>query len=159
MATEFVDGNEHPNALADPSTRLSSNRTAMSFERTRMSSDRTLMSTVRTSISLVGFGFTIFQFFHTLNEKFLTNGTLPAAAPRRFGAALIALGVIMLIFGLINHRHETLDRRKRRQMLFDMGLVTRAQPEGVSSAQVIAFLFLIVSLLALLRVALRLGPF
>jgi inner membrane protein YidH len=142
----------------DASTELSSNRTAMSFERTRMSSDRTLMSVVRTSISLVGFGFTIFQFFHALNEKFLKTG-LPPAAPRYFGAALIFLGVVLLVCGLINHRQETVERRGRRERLFGLGLIHHPEIRRVSSAQVIAFLFLVVALLALASVAVRSAPF
>jgi putative membrane protein len=149
---------DQPKVFGDASTELSSNRTAMSFERTRMSSDRTLMSVVRTSISLIGFGFTIFTFFHTLNDKFLQSG-LPATAPRRFGGALIVLGVVLLIFGLINHRQETIERRRRRQALFESNLIHHAEARHVSSAQVIAFLFLAVGLLALGSVALRSGPF
>jgi inner membrane protein YidH len=150
--------NQTAEMFGDASTELSSNRTAMSFERTRMSSDRTLMSVVRTSISLIGFGFTIFTFFHTLNDKYLQTG-LPAAAPRRFGAALIVLGVVLLIFGLINHRQETVERRGRRQRLFKLNLIHHAEARRVSSAQVIAFLLLAVGLLAFGSVALRSGPF
>src|SRR6187431_239840 len=75
----------------DPSVELWSRRTGMSFQRTRMSADRTLMSVIRTALSLIGFGFTIFQFFSKLRDA----GTLAhAAAPRNFGVALVALGIV-----------------------------------------------------------------
>ncbi len=142
----------------DPSTELSSNRTAMSFERTAMSSDRTLMSVVRTSLSLIGFGFTIFQFFHTLNAKFLDTH-LPTAAPRRFGGALILLGIILLVMGIFNHWHEARARRTRRQTLFERNLIHHAEIRKMSSAMVIAILLLVVGLLAMMSVGLRAGPF
>ncbi len=142
----------------DASTELSSNRTAMSFDRTAMSSDRTLMSVVRTSLSLIGFGFTIFQFFHKLSAQFLPQ-SLPAEAPRRFGLALIVLGVIMLSLGISNHVHNTRERRMRRQTLFDAGLIHHPEIKRPNSSMIIAVLLLIVGLLAILSVAVRAGPF
>jgi putative membrane protein len=94
---EKVTVNSKPDQV---SVELSARRTGMSFQRTRMSADRTLMSVVRTSLSLIGFGFTIFQFF----EKLRDAGTLThGAAPRHFGVALVALGILMLIGGIIYH--------------------------------------------------------
>jgi putative membrane protein len=139
------------------SNELSSNRTAMSFDRTALSSDRTLMSVVRTSLSLIGFGFTIFQFFHKLADQFLKG--LPPEAPRRFGLALIVLGVILLTVGIYNHAHETHLRRLRRQNLFDLGLIRHPEIKRPNSAMIIAILLLIVGLLAVLRVGLSIGPF
>src|SRR5262245_61219380 len=82
------------------SVELSSRRTGMSFQRTRMSADRTLMSVIRTSLSLISFGFTIYQVFQKLREA----GTVAhAAAPRNFGVALVLLGILMLIGGIIYH--------------------------------------------------------
>ncbi len=136
------------------SVELSSNRTAMSFARTAMSSDRTLMSMVRTSLSLIGFGFTIFQFFHSLSDKFVEGGLSPQA-PRRFGLALIVLGVILLGLGISNHLRETKARRARRQMLFDQGLIRHAEPVKVSNVLVIAILLLLVGLVAMVHVGMR----
>ena len=80
------------------SVELSSRRTGMSFQRTRMSADRTLMSVIRTSLSLISFGFTIYQVF----EKLRDAGTIAhAAAPRNFGVALVALGIAMLVIGVV----------------------------------------------------------
>src|SRR5512138_393120 len=98
--------------IGDAGTELASNRTAMAFDRTALASDRTLMAMVRTALALIGFGFTIFTFFHTLAEKYLE---LPAEAPRRFGGALIVLGIILLSLGIVNHRQEARERRSRRQ--------------------------------------------
>src|SRR5512147_1428420 len=102
------------------SVELSSRRTGMSFQRTRMSADRTLMSVIRTSLSLIGFGFTIFQFFTKLREV----GTLAhAAAPRNFGVALVALGILMLIGGIIYHLQFMLHLRHQRETMIAEGLV------------------------------------
>jgi putative membrane protein len=146
-----------PAILDDPTTLLASNRTAMSFERTAMSSDRTLMSVIRTSLSLLGFGFTIFQFFHTLNERFM-EGRLPTEAPRRFGGALVVLGITLLALGIFNHLNETRARRRRRARLYEGGLVAHVEPVKASSAMVIAILLLMVGLLAFVSIAFRVGP-
>src|SRR5690606_40687971 len=82
------------------SVELSSRRTGMSFQRTRMSADRTLMSVIRTSLSLIGFGFTIFQFFQKLREA---NLLASADAARNFGTALVALGILVLLVGIVYH--------------------------------------------------------
>lgn len=129
----------------------------MSFDRTALSNDRTLMSVVRTSLSLIGFGFTIFQFFHKLADQFLKG--LPPEAPRRFGLALIVLGVILLSVGIYNHAHATRERRMRRQTLFEQGLIHHPETKRPNSSMIIAILLLIVGLLAVMRVGLSVGPF
>lgn len=155
--TEIVDS-PLPLIGGDASTELSANRTAMSFDRTALSNDRTLMSVVRTALSLIGFGFTIFQFFHKLSEQFLPKG-LPPEAPRRFGLALILLGVIILTFGIYNHAHATKERRRRRQALFEAQLIHHPEIKRPNSAMIVAVMLLVVGLLALLRVGLSAGPF
>ena len=83
----------------------------MSFQRTRMSADRTLMSVIRTSLSLIGFGFTIFQIFEKLREA----GTLSSAhAARNFGVTLVALGIGMLVLGIVYHVQFMLGLRHER---------------------------------------------
>ena len=155
---------DHPDLLKsalsadEASVELSSNRTAMSFERTMMSSDRTLMSAVRTAISLIGFGFTIFQFFHSLDEKFM-KGHLPVGAPSRFGGALIGLGIVLLIMALWYNRIEMKALRTRRQRLFELGLIRHVEIHKQSSTVTIAVLGLIVGGLALLSVVFGLGVF
>ncbi len=76
-------------------------RTGMSFQRTRMSAERTLMSVIRTALSLIGFGFTIFQVFTKARESGLLK--IGTAAPSTFGLALVALGVAMLLVGIVYH--------------------------------------------------------
>lgn len=134
------------------SVELSSNRTAMSFSRTAMSSDRTLMSVVRTSLSLIGFGFTIYQFFHSLREK-IVPGAISPEAPRRFGLALIVLGVILLALGIGNHLKETKARRARRERLYERGLIAHPEPVKASNVMVIAILLLLIGLVAMVDVA------
>jgi putative membrane protein len=140
----------------DASAELASNRTAMSFDRTALASDRTLMAMVRTSVALIGFGFTIFQFFVTLQDKF--SVPLPHAAPRRFGAALILLGLVLLTIGIVNHRHETGARRARRQRLVDEKLIHNPEPILLNGTMIVAILLWILGLLAALRVGLSIGP-
>ena len=92
----------------------------MSFQRTRMSADRTLMSVIRTSLSLISFGFTIFQVF----EKLRDAGTVThAAAPRNFGVALVLLGIVMLIVGIVYHVQFMFGLREERKAMTAAGLV------------------------------------
>jgi inner membrane protein YidH len=149
-ASQWIGGNE--------ANELSSQRTAMAFERTALATDRTLMAVVRTSLALIGFGFTIYTFFEKMQEEIIKHGFAPEA-PRRFGLALISLGVILLGLGIFNHVQEAAGRRARRQRLFDLGLLHSAEPLRVNSSMVIAILLLIVGLFAILRVAAHLGPF
>jgi putative membrane protein len=150
--------NPDPNLIGGSmSNELASQRTALAFDRTAIASDRTLMAVVRTSLALIGFGFTIYKFFHDLSEKVLPG--LPPAAPRRFGLALIVLGVVMLVFGILNHRHDTSLRRARRQAMFEEQLIHHPEIPRANSAQIVAVLLLIVGVLAILRVALNAGPF
>jgi putative membrane protein len=142
----------------EASIELSSNRTAMSFERTMMSTDRTLMSAVRTAISLIGFGFTIFQFFHSLNDKFLDQ-RIPIGAPARFGGVLIGLGIVLLVTALWYNRFESQALRERRHRLFELGLIRHAEIHKQSSTVLIAILMLIVGGLAMLGVVFRIGLF
>jgi putative membrane protein len=140
----------------DSGTELASIRTTLAFDRTALATDRTLMAMVRTSLALIGFGFTIFTFFHTLSEKYLN---LPAQAPRRFGGALIVLGVILLTLGIFNHRQEVMERRRQRQALFDQKLVHHPEIVRTNATMVIAILLLLVGLVATLKIIAQVGPF
>ncbi|AGH50302.1 MULTISPECIES: YidH family protein [Sphingomonas] len=142
----------------DPSEELSSNRTALSLFRTEMSSDRTLMSVVRTSLSLIAFGFTVFQFFQTLKENYLKDQMM-SAAPRRFGAVLIAIGMVMLCLGLYNHVRSIRMLRERRNRLYRLGLIHNMAQFQLSSTTLIAGALLIVGLFAILRAIFHIGPF
>lgn len=146
-----------PPARLDASTELAAHRTGMSLHRTRMSADRTLMSVMRTALSLIGFGFTIFQFFLRLRSSNVLASA--SQAPRRFGLALVFLGVGMLVLGLAYHFQFMYGLRAERRLLVDRGLVPATTRFPVSLQAIIAFLLLLVGLLAVVSMALKVGPF
>jgi putative membrane protein len=138
------------------SVELSSRRTGMSFQRTRMSADRTLMSVLRTSLSLIGFGFTIFQFF----EKLKDAGTLThAGAPRNFGITLVALGILMLIGGIIYHVQFMLGLRETRKAMTEAGLVHGESGFPPSLTLITAIILLLIGVAAIVSMVFRVGPF
>lgn len=135
---------------------LASQRTELSFEQAAMSSDSALLAAVRTSMAMIAFGFIIFEFLQKVSEKYLEG--LPAHSPRRFALALIVLGVALLCLELVSHRQYRRARRRRRQELFEQGLVRHQETGRTNSALIVATLLLIVGLLAIVRVALSTGP-
>jgi putative membrane protein len=141
---------------ADISTELSSRRTGMSFQRTRMSADRTLMSVIRTSLSLIGFGFTIFQFFQKLKDQSILTGAAPA---RNFGAALVFLGVAMLVIGIIYHIQFMLELRKEREAMKAAGLVHGESHFPTSLTLIVATLLLLIGIAAISSMVFNIGPF
>jgi putative membrane protein len=102
------------------SVELSSRRTGMSFQRTRMSADRTLMSVIRTSLSLISFGFTIYQVFQKLHASKMIGSD---ASARHFGLALVILGVLMLVLGIIYQLRFMTELRAQRALMAAQGLV------------------------------------
>src|SRR5690348_7637662 len=82
-------------------------QTHFSWLRTRLSIERTVMAWTRTAVSLIGFGFTIYTFLRQLARA----GERPDA-PRNFGLAFIATGVLTMAIGVwqrqleINHLHQ-----------------------------------------------------
>jgi putative membrane protein len=138
------------------STELSSRRTGMSFQRTRMSADRTLMSVMRTSLSLIGFGFTIFQFFQRLRDA----GTIThAAAPRNFGIALVLLGIMMLIGGIVYHAQIMFDLREERKSMTAAGLIHGESKFPPSLTLITAVLLLLIGIAAIVSMVFQVGPF
>ncbi|HEY1372785.1 MAG TPA: DUF202 domain-containing protein [Candidatus Binatia bacterium] len=140
----------------DISVELSARRTGMSFQRTRMSADRTLMSVIRTSLSLIGFGFTIFQFFQKLHEAQALKSSL---APRRFGEALVYLGIAMLLVGIGYHISYMLELRRERKMLRDDGLIHGESQYPLSLTLVVAVILLVIGILAVVSMTFNVGPF
>jgi inner membrane protein YidH len=135
---------------------LSSRRTGMSFQRTRMSADRTLMSVIRTSLSLIGFGFTIFQVFEKLREA----GTLThAGAPRSFGITLVALGIAMLVLGIVYHVQFMLGLRHVRHEMTAQGLIHGESRFPVSLTLITAVVLLLVGIAAIASMVFNVGPF
>jgi putative membrane protein len=130
-------------APSDPesiSVEVSSRRLGMSFQRTRMSAERTLMSVIRTSPSLIGFGFTIFQFFGHLRETNLLSGSGHAA--RKFGKALVFLGVGMLVIGIWYHIQFMLGLRGERERITAQHLIHGESAYPVSMTLIVAALLL-----------------
>ncbi|MFZ1103081.1 MAG: DUF202 domain-containing protein [Hyphomicrobiaceae bacterium] len=146
-------------AASDPgriSVEQSSRRTGMSFQRTRMSADRTLMSAIRTSLSLIGFGFTIFQIFEKLREA----GTLSSAhAARNFGVTLVALGIGMLVIGIIYHIQFMLGLRHERHRMTQDGLIHGESRYPVSFTLITAVVLLLIGVAAIVSMIFSVGPF
>ena len=140
----------------DISVELSSRRTGMSFQRTRMSADRTLMSVIRTSLSLIGFGFTIYQVFEKLLEAQVLRSS---EAPRRFGGALVFLGIGMLVLGIGYHIAFMIELRRRREQLKRDGLVHAESGFQPSLTLIVAIALLAIGVLAGISVTLNAGPF
>src|SRR5215470_14317730 len=138
------------------STELAERRTGMSFQRTRMAADRTLMAVIRTSLSLIGFGFTIYQVF----EKLLQAQILKSAvAPRRFGEALVFLGVAMLILGIGYHVAFMIELRRTRQQLKNDGLIHGESVFPASLTLIVALALLAIGVFAVVSMTYAAGPF
>jgi uncharacterized membrane protein YidH (DUF202 family) len=147
----------HRTALSENRTEMSSRRTGMSFQRTRLSAERTLMSVIRTALSLISFGFTIFQFFRNLQEKNLIDGSSHAA--RNFGAALVWLGVGMLVVGIAYHVQLMLGVREERRAMRTQGLVHAQSVFPVSYTLLVALALLFIGVAAIASVTFHAGPF
>lgn len=138
------------------SVELSSRRTGMSFQRTRMSADRTLMSVIRTSLSLISFGFTIFQVFEKLRDHSVITH---AGAARNFGVTLVALGILMLVGGIVYHLQFMLHLREERQAMVADGLVHGESKFPPSLTLITALILLLIGIFAIISMVFRVGPF
>ncbi len=138
------------------SVELSSRRTGMSFQRTRMSADRTLMSVIRTSLSLIGFGFTIFQVFQKAYEAQILESSLAA---RNFGDALVLLGTLMLLIGIVYHLQFMAGLRRERAQMKRDGLIHAESVFPVSLTLIIAVALLGIGLFAIASMTFNVGPF
>jgi len=150
---EAVTSSSNPDYI---SVELSSRRTGMSFQRTRMSADRTLMSVIRTSLSLISFGFTIFQVFEKLREHAVITH---AGSARNFGVTLVALGVVMLIGGIIYHVQFMVHLREQRDAMITDGLVHGESAFPPSLTLITAIILLLIGVFAIVSMVFRVGPF
>ena len=145
-----------PDLKFDVNTELAARRTGMSFQRTRMSADRTLMSVIRTSLSLIGFGFTIAQVFQKLRDQDIIT---KAAAPRNFGLALVGLGIVMLVIGIIYHVQFMMGLRHLRELMREEGLIHGETIFPVSFTLVTALVLLLIGVAAIMSMVFHVGPF
>ena len=141
----------------DVNTELATRRTGMAFQRTGMAADRTLMAVIRTSLSLIGFGFTIFQFFQRLREQNIISGGGDTA--RRFGEALVGLGIAMLIIGIAYHIHYMVGLRRLRASMREEGLIHAETIFPVSLTLITAFILLAIGIGAIVSMLFQVGPF
>jgi putative membrane protein len=145
-----------PELKLDVSTELAARRTGMAFQRTRLAEDRTLMAVIRTALSLIGFGFTIFQFFQRLRDQDVIT---KAEAPRNFGLALVVLGVLMLLIGILYHVRFMLGLRALRESMREEGLIHGETVFPVSLTLITAVLLLAVGLAAFFGMEFHVAPF
>ncbi|MFL5206081.1 MAG: YidH family protein, partial [Microvirga sp.] len=114
------------------------------------------MSVIRTSLSLISFGFTIYQVF----EKLRDAGTIAhAAAPRNFGVALVALGIAMLVIGIVYHVQFMLGLRHEREAMKAAGLVHGESHFPVSLTLITAVVLLVIGVVAIISMIFQVGPF
>jgi putative membrane protein len=142
---------------AEINTELAARRTGMSFQRTRMSADRTLMSIIRTSLSLISFGFTIFQVFQKLKDNNAIAGG--SGASRHFGLALVALGIAMLIIGIIYHLQFMYGLRTMRTQMTAEGLIHGESHFPPSLTLITAVVLLLIGIAAIVSMVFQVGPF
>jgi inner membrane protein YidH len=146
---------ENPNP-ASASHELAARQTGMAFQRTRMAADRTLMAVIRTSLSLIGFGFTIYQVFQKLYDAQVLKN---ARAPRRFGEALVVIGIGMLVVGMGYHVAFMIELRRLRDDMRREGLIHAESHFPASLTLIVALLLLLVGLLAIGSMLFHVGPF
>jgi uncharacterized membrane protein YidH (DUF202 family) len=151
-----TDLSTHRTNLSSRRTEMSMRRTGMSFQRTRMSADRTLMSVIRTSLSLISFGFTIFQIFQKMREQNVLTSAVPA---RNFGIALVALGIGMLILGIIYHMQFMLGLRRTRTQMKTNALIHGQSGFPPSLTLITAIILLLIGISAILSMLFHVGPF
>jgi putative membrane protein len=153
MTDQHITSQSNPDRI---SVELSSRRTGMSFQRTRMSADRTLMSVIRTSLSLISFGFTIFQVFQKLRDHSVITH---AASGRNFGVALVLLGILMLVGGIIYHVQFMMGLRHLRDAMKADGLIHAESSYPISLTLITAVILLVVGVAAIVSMVFNVGPF
>src|SRR5271170_2008483 len=145
-----------PDLKFDTNTELAARRTGMAFQRTRLAEDRTLMAVIRTALSLIGFGFTIAQLFQKLRDQDIIT---KAAAPRNFGLALVGLGIVMLVIGIVYQVQFMLGLRHLRESMREEGLIHGETIFPVSLTLITALILLVIAVAAILSMAFQVGPF
>ena len=157
LSDHRTDLSEYRTDLSAGRSEMSMRRTGMSFQRTRLSAERTLMSVIRTSLSLIGFGFTIYQVFGKLLDS--PGVKLEAHAPRNFGIALVALGIAMLVLGMLYHINYMRELRAERVAMMGEGLIHGETRYPVSFTLLTSAALLVLGLLAISSMVFGIAPF
>jgi putative membrane protein len=82
-----------------------------------------------------------------------------AASARNFGVALVALGILMLIGGIIYHLQFMLHLREMRKTMTDAGLIHGQSSFPVSLTLITAIVLLFVGIAAIVSMLFQVGPF
>jgi putative membrane protein len=131
----------------DRNTQLAEDRTRMAYGRTRLATDRTLMAYIRTSVSMIGFGFTIFKFFQFMREAEEISQRLTVQGPRFVALSLIALGSLLLLVGIVEHRVLL------KRLTTESGIEFPTSP-----AMVGALILLLLGIITVISILFRIGP-
>ena len=118
----------------------------LALQRTIMASERTFMAWGRTALSFISFGFAIPKVLAQLEPK---QRLLGDHGPQIFGITMVSLGVLILALSSLQHGAMINRMKIQKQKSFSS--------TGLSFL-VAAVLFLI-GVLALLSLALNVGPF
>jgi len=140
----------------DRGTDLSARRTGLAFQRTRMAADRTMMAVIRTSLSLISFGFTIYKIIEGMQSQ---GADLHDHAARNFGIALILIGIVTLIAGIVYQLRFMAQLRGQRNALEADRSIHAESPFPFSFNLVLAILLLLVGVFAIISMVFRTGPF
>jgi putative membrane protein len=84
--------------------------TKLAIERTRIAYDRTMMSWIRTATSLISFGYATFKFFQLELKTGEHTGHLIGS--REFAIIMVMLGLLSLMMGAMEYRHNMTGLRK-----------------------------------------------
>lgn len=133
---------------------LASHRTGLAFERTLMGADRTLMAIVRTALTLIGFGYTINEILRQLAARRMLAGV--DRTGRHLGVALLGLGVLLLVMGLVGHARFYIALKRRRRWLLQLHLLHGFDHYRPTPTFITAVLLLGIGLVALISVVFRL---
>jgi uncharacterized membrane protein YidH (DUF202 family) len=114
------------------------------------------MAIVRTSLSLIGFGFTINQVFRELAGRHVLAGGQTTG--RRLGLALLALGILFLLLGIISHAWFFRDLMRRRRWLLDQHLLHGITPYNPTPTFVAAALLLALGIVTLAAITIGVLP-
>jgi len=118
----------------------------LNLERTILAADRTLLAWVRSGLSLIGFGFTIFKALEYLREIHQYNSVIHGHGARNFAAAMIALGMLGQLLGVLQYHAVLIYIRAPRRRLY-------------GSTFIIAMATLLLGILAMLGTVFRQGVF